>query len=119
MEICIGPNGYGPYRGEYMYVGIQLMKGEYDANLSWPFKANVTVQILNWSSDNDHVQQTIHHHEAPLQSRERVVAPDKIRAPNSYGIHKFIPLKDLHLKSPAFLSSDRLCFRILRVDVIN
>ena len=103
-----------------MYVGIQLMKGEYDANLSWPFKGNVTVQILNWSSDNHHFEQTIQHYQAPLQDRERVVAPDKIRAPNSYGIHKYISLKDLHLKSPAlFLSADRLCFRILRVDLIN
>ena len=102
-----------------MYVGIQLMKGEYDANLSWPFNANVTVQILNWSSDNDHFQQTIHHHEALIRDRERVVAPDEIRAPYSCGIHEFISLKYLHLKSPAFLSTDRLCFRILRVDLIN
>ena len=51
---------------------VHLMKGEHDDKLSFPFNANITVQLLNWVSDSHHREMTIHHHTAPLYCRVRV-----------------------------------------------
>ena len=36
------------------------MKGENDAMLQWPFKGDVTIQLLNWREDKGHVEKTVH-----------------------------------------------------------
>ena len=48
------------HSGEYTYVGVQMMKGEYDDSLAFPFRGVFTVEIINWLQDEHHIQHTIH-----------------------------------------------------------
>ena len=36
-----------------------LMKGPFDDHLKWPFRGEITIQIVNQDGDHDHVEMTI------------------------------------------------------------
>ena len=42
-----------------MSVFVCLMRGEYDDSLPWPFRADVTVQIVNHRRNAGHVERTV------------------------------------------------------------
>ena len=70
-------NGVGSGKGTHLSLYVYLLKGEYDDQLQWPFNANITVQLLNWSGNNSHKEKTIPHHTAPLENRTRVTEGDR------------------------------------------
>ena len=49
MCLCVGYL----YHTEYILC-VYLMRGEYDDRLVWPFHGNITVQMVNQSSDQNH-----------------------------------------------------------------
>ena len=42
-----------------MSVYVQIIKGEYDDILPWPYKGAITFEIINWKDDSNHVKHTI------------------------------------------------------------
>ena len=54
LKLCVYANGCGSGKGTHLSLYVYLLKGEYDDQLQWPFNANITVQLLNWSGDNSH-----------------------------------------------------------------
>ncbi len=90
------------------------MRGEYDHELQWPFNANITIQLLNWSSDSNHIQYTIPHYRAPVEYRTRVI--ERVRATGSMG-GDFVShsvLNDIN-----YINEDKLCFKIVSIDIID
>ena len=73
LQLDVNANGSGSGKGTHLSVFVVLMKGEYDEELKWPFNANITIQLLNWSDDSNHIQDTIPHHKAPVEYRTRVI----------------------------------------------
>ena len=119
LQLRVYANGYGSGEGTHLSVYVHLMKGEYDDTLSWPFNGTITVQLLNWFSDNHHVEETIPHYEAPLEYRERVI--EDTRAPGGLG-YDFISLtvlQDCTNNTIELINDNRICFRIIKVDIIN
>ena len=53
------PNGNGRGSGSHLTAGAQLMRGEYDNELEWPFERNIRVELLNWREDKNHHSMTI------------------------------------------------------------
>ena len=51
--------GYGEGRGRCISVVVHLMPGRFDANLKWPFRGTVTIQLLDQSSNNDHITKSV------------------------------------------------------------
>ena len=98
---------------------VYLLKGEYDDQLQWPFNANITVQLLNWSGDNIHEENTIDHHTAPLEYRTRVTEGDI--APGGQGYHQFISHSVLEsvTSDVQFITDNKICFKIIEVDIID
>ena len=37
-----------------MSVSVYLMRGEYDSRLVWPFRGEITMQLVNHNNDRDH-----------------------------------------------------------------
>ena len=48
------PNGHGKGSGSHLSVYAQLMGGEYDDELEWPFVGDMRVELLNWREDKNH-----------------------------------------------------------------
>lgn len=73
-KICIrvAPQGLGNGEGTHVSIHTYLMKGEYDDNLRWPFRGDVTIQLLNQLGDECHHEQTTYFNDrTPNQYCER------------------------------------------------
>ena len=111
-------NGDGSGRGTHLSLYVFLLKGEYDDQLQWPFNANITVQLLNWSGDNSHEEKTINHHTAPLEYRTRVT--EGVKAPGGLG-NDFISHSVLEsvTSDVQFITDNKICFKIIEVNIID
>ena len=54
----VWPKGSGTGSGTHLTVYVQLMRGEYDNELEWPFEGDITVELLNWRADKNHYSGT-------------------------------------------------------------
>ena len=59
MCIRVDPKGFGGGKGTHVSVYTYLMKGPFDDHLKWPFRGEITIQIVNQDGDHDHVEMTI------------------------------------------------------------
>ena len=59
MCLTVYANGCGDGKGTHVSAFAQLMRGEFDDNLEWPFRGDVTVAMLNQLEDNYHNTRTI------------------------------------------------------------
>ena len=50
----------------HISVLIHLMRGEYDSRLVWPFRGDITIQLVNHSNDQYHWEWTVHFSDAAL-----------------------------------------------------
>ena len=63
-----------------MSVCVYLMRGEYDDNLVWPFCGDITVQLVNLISDQDHQEQTFKFDdESSISLRSRVTSGERAK----------------------------------------
>ena len=54
------PNGNLAGSGSHLSIAAQLMRGEYDDDLEWPFEGDIRIELLNWRADKNHHSHTIH-----------------------------------------------------------
>ena len=119
LLLNVDANGSGSGKGTHLSVFVVLMKGEYDEELKWPFNANITIQLLNWSDDSNHIQDTIPHHKAPVGYRTRVI--EGVLAPAGWGKEKFVSHSVLNNDNSTinYINEDKLCFEIISIDIID
>ena len=58
MCLRVDANGFS---GTHVSVATHLMCGEFDSLLKWPFRGNITIQLLNQLEDKQHCTKTIHY----------------------------------------------------------
>ena len=60
-KLCIAvyANGVDSGAGSHVSVYVHMMAGPNDDQLKWPFEAKITVQMINWKRDRNHVQRTV------------------------------------------------------------
>ena len=54
MCLKVAANGQGSGKGTHITVGVYLMKGEFDDQLEWPFRGDITIQLSNQKGDGKH-----------------------------------------------------------------
>ena len=118
LQLSVDANGDGSGKGTHLSLYVYLLKGEYDDQLQWPFNANITVQLLNWSGDNSHEEKTIPHHTARLEYRNRVTEGET--APGGRGYGQFISHSVLEsvTNDTRYINDDSVCFIIVNVEDI-
>ena len=60
MCLRVVANGWGVGMGTHVSVFNYLMRGEYDNELLWPFRGEITFQLINRRADEGHVEHTAH-----------------------------------------------------------
>ncbi len=115
LQLDVYPNGWGASKGTHLSLYVYLLKGEYDHELQWPFNANITIQLLNWSGDSDHIQYTIRHNYARIEYRTRVI--EGVAAPGGWGYEPFASHSVLNDSN--YVNEDKLCFKIVSIDIIE
>ena len=110
MCIRIDANGNGDDKGTHVSAFTNVLAGQYDYQLQWPFLGTVTYELLNQLEDNNHHRMEVMHN-----------ASHDMRANSTcYGYSKFIPHSSLS-HNPAintqYLLDDTLYFRVsVKVD---
>ncbi|CAI8050571.1 TNF receptor-associated factor 4, partial [Geodia barretti] len=115
MCITFYSNGHGDGKGTHVSLFTHLMQGPYDDHLKWPFRGEITVQIVNQTGDHSHVERTISYNdETPDDTAGRVT--DKESA-NGWGFN-FLAHTDLEYnaaKKTQYLKDGIIIVRVVEV----
>ena len=105
----------------HISVCVHLIKGENDDCLGWPFKGSVTVKLLNWIEDENHLEHSFSTTSVTdPQSFSRVT--HGVRAPGEMYQRHFIAHNELEFngeKKTHYVMKDVLCFAISSVEVLS
>lgn len=104
MVLRVDANGWGEGKGTHVSMAVYLKNGEFDQLLKWPFRARITIQLLNQECKESE------------ENRIRVISiltQSKEKAMKGIGEAKFIHHSDLRTKD--YLKNDCLQFRIIHV----
>ena len=113
MCLRVEANGWRDGRKSHVSVYLHMMQGEYDESLKWPFRGNITVQLLNQVGDSGHHAKVIYFTDRADKFCQRLVSEDtEERSPGGWGFHKFICHGDL---LPKYLKDNSLTFCIKEV----
>ena len=118
--LVVNPRRKDDDNGPYISVHACIMYGKYDDRLKWPFQGEITVQLRNQLTDRHHATGVIKFTEmTPAHYSSRVNGKEE-RAKEGWGLKKFISHSELNynsLKNRQYLKEDRLCFRVIRVQL--
>ena len=110
MCLRVSANGQGSGKGTHITVAVYLMKGEFDNQLEWPFRGDITIQLLNQQGgDKDHCMRTISRAEA-VRGSEKAGTSEKFIS--AWGISQFKSHGEIHQK---YLKNDSLKFQVATV----
>ena len=110
MCLCVFPKVNG-----FVLVFTCLMKGQFDDHLKWPFRGEITIQIVNQDGDHDHVEKTIPYNDDVNAGR----VTDEERA-IGWGKQQFLAHTDLGYngtRKTQYLKDDIIIVQVVRVKI--
>jgi hypothetical protein len=113
MCLSIYANSWGDNEGSHVGVALFMMPGDYDDILKWPFRGEITIQLLNQRGDHGHLVEIIRVTDRSTDDFcSRVVIGE--RSPSGWGIPNFICHTNL---LPAYLQNDclKLCVKEIKI----
>ena len=117
MCLCIIANGWGVGKGTHVSVLGHMMKGEFDSHLQWPFKGDITVQLVNQKEGGKHYEKKpVELSDVTLDEYPFSRCVDRDRSPG-WGNAQFISHDDLYKpdESKEYLKNDTLKFRVTNI----
>ena len=122
-KLCISivANGRGVGTCSCVSVFVFLMRGEYDDWLAWPFRGDITIQLVNHKSDHGRYERSLNFVDvaaaAPSQVFARVISGE--RTEHGWGIYRFISHTELESTTTQrqFLKNDSIKFRVTNIVV--
>ena len=106
-----GGTRYGS--SSFLSVGVVMMSGKYDDKLKWPFRGDVTVQLIDQEKD-DHVSKVIFFTDQTPNNVANHVAFFMKKQARSCCENRFIALRKLR---PKYLKNNLLRFRVTQVNL--
>ena len=120
MCLRVYPNGHGDGLGTHVSIFTCIMRGPFDADLKWPFRGDVTIQIVNQAGEINHRERVIDYtDQTPDDTAGRVT--DEERS-DELGKHQFLPHSSLAYNAASntqYLRGDSLRIRISKVELKN
>ena len=119
MSIRVDPNGNVAGKGTHISIFTCLMKGLYDDHLKWPFRGNITIQIVNQAGDHDHIERTIPYNDnTPDDTAGRVTMGERSKG---WGYQQFLPHSDLEYnaaKKTQYLKDNHFIVCVVKVELM-
>ena len=120
MCLEVHPNGYGVGLGTHVTIFTCIMRGPFDAGLKWPFRGDVTIQIVNQAGKDNHQERVIPYtDQTPDDTAGRVTDKERFAA---WGFPQFLPHSSLGYNAAGdtqYLRGDSLRIRICKVKLKN
>ena len=114
--LSVDANGSGTGKGTHVSVYVLLMRGEFDDQLQWPLRGNITIQLLNQrggGATGNAVMTITYDDSVPDSAAGRVVGRERTEIGHGYG--KFTAHYDLAynaMNNTQYLLNDCLRFRV-------
>ena len=108
MELIVLPNGYN----SHISVLIKFLPGNFDESLKWPFRGEITIELLNWREnieENNYEEMILNY---------ALMKADCGKVNQDCGWPMFVSHDDLkynHEKNTEYLYNDMLLFKIVSV----
>ena len=117
MCVRVDANGHGDGAGTHVSVFVYLMRGEYDSQLVWPFRGDITIQLVNHNNDQYYCETVPYDDAAGSSTCNRVTSGE--RSGNGRGYHKFITHAKVEssTNTKRYIVNDCLTFRITKIVV--
>ena len=119
MCLVVYANGKDDVAGTHMSVFVSLMRGEHDDKLTWPFRGDITIQLVNQNRAQNHFESIVHITDencaADNEKLGRVISRE--RAKYSFGYCAFISHAKLEstARTKQYLKNNRVKFRVNKV----
>ena len=110
--MCLVVSGSAKGGGTSVGVFVSLMKGKNDDELKWPFEGVVTIGVLNWVSNSQHVLKSLDYEYVPARCKKRVFGEKR---GNECGFANFLPHSCLGYNAEdgtEYLRRDSICFAV-------
>ena len=115
MSLRVYANGTDSGEATHVSVFCYLNRGEYDDQLKWPFRGDITIQLLNQSRDEGHWEETLPYSDTSNDDTAgRVVGKERAKG---WGYGQFIAHTELNTENKVYLKNDCLKFRISKIVV--
>ena len=113
MCLRVDANGNKDGAGTHVSVSVNLMRGEHDDKLTWPFLGDITIQLVDQNSDQDHLEYTVEFDDDTAAADEGVSGRVTVgeRADYGWGLHKFISHTELE-STKQYLKNDCMKFGV-------
>ena len=115
MRLAIDANGFGNGENTHVSVFVQLMAGEYDHRLRWPFVGDIDIMLINWRENKRFLKKTI-----SIKPTSRLVRVVEGEYGSCWGLHTFISHSALPYNrsiNREYLQDDCLRFRVFKIEV--
>ena len=119
MCITVYTNGHGVGEGTHVSIFTCLMQGPNNDHLKWPFRGEITIQIVNQAGDHSHFERTITYNEMTDNDDTASKVSDKERA-DALGFRGFLAHTDLEYnvaKKTQYLKDDIIIVRVVRIKI--
>ena len=119
MCIRVDANGSGSGAGTHVSVYVHLMRGEYDSRLVWPFRGDITIQLVNDSDDHGHEKETLPFNDAAVAAGSANRVTKRERVIKGWGFRKFISHTQVKssTRTRRYIINDCLTFRVSKIVV--
>ena len=115
MCVRVVPNGDGDGKGTHVSIFTHMMPGPFDKYLKWPFRGEITIQIVNQVGDHDHVEMMIDYTDrTPDNVAGRVTGKDK----GGWGYPQFLAHDKLQYnaeRQTQYMKDNTLHIRVMKV----
>ena len=108
FKIGIYPNGFDSGKNAHLTVYLVIMKGEYDATLTWPFDKKFTFTLID-QQENEHNRENIVKSITPDPKRSSFARPVEKQNPG-WGIHQFVSHEQLQKRH--YIVDDTIFFQV-------
>ena len=120
MSLCVIANETlsSGVKATHISVWVHLMRGKFDGHLKWPFRGDITIQLLNHLADKEHYSRT----KSFTDKTSDCFAGRVTTGERGTGYPTFIAHGELNFNSAKncqYLKNDRLCFRVTKVKLKN
>ena len=119
MCLQVYPNGNIDGQGTQVSIFTCLMRGTFDGGLKWPFRGDVTIQIVDQAGEKHHEEVVHYNNNTPDSYANRVT--DRERS-TGLGYRKFLPHTSLEYNTATntqYLRANPLQIRISKVVIKN
>ena len=114
-RLLVDAYGHSSGAGTHVSVFVQIIQGEYDDTLTWPYTGTVTYEIINWKEDRNHVKMTLDFSIASAIANGCGKKPTKESNNKARGNSKVLPHDELYYASEnQYIYNDTLYIKISR-----